>query len=290
MPMPLRRLRPLLLAALLPACGDLDGSFGSGGPTLSQQLELRLALEDEVESAASGLTLDSAGTAALPGAFVALAGCPAVSSTADGDGDGIPNDATYTFSNPPCGVSGPAGGDWAVTGQLRAQDPNGANNTAFNLTYTDLAWSFTDSAGGRTYTATRNGTRTRLGSSNAASLAVDLTIERDRPNRATATVTVLTTVSFTAATPGSLQVDEPLPDGSLTVAGSLRWERSTEDWSLAVATPVPLVYDADCTTTPYRIKTGQVTLTGTVAGQPGVLTLVWSACGSPPARSWTPTP
>ena len=285
--------RLLPLALFLPAamaCGTLDGNVGGSGPTASQQLELALAVDDEVQSAAVALSLDSAGTAALPGAFLASAGCPASGPGTDSDADNIPDDVTYAFLNPPCAVTGPGGGDWAVTGTLRVQDPDLANSTSYNVTYTDLAWSFTDSAQSRSYTATRNGTRTRLGSSDAASVAVDLTIERDRPNRATATVDIATTTSFTASTPGSLQIDEPLPDGAILIAGSFAWQRSTESWALAVATPVPLVYDADCSTTPQRIRAGRITLTGTVASEAGTLSLVWTACGTPPARSWTPGP
>lgn len=285
MPRPTPRALPALLLAGLAACGNVSGTVGTSGPTLSQQLELRLTVEDEVESATSALTLAHPG---VPPAFGAPAGCPAASSTADGDGDGIPDDATYTYLNPPCSVTGLGGGDYAVTGTLRVQDPSGANSTAFNLTLTDLAWSFTDSAGTLTYTATRNGTRTRLGSANAASLAVDMEIVRERPNRVAATVNLVTTTSFTASVPGTVQADQPLPDGTLTIAGTLDWQRSSEQWSLAVATPVPLNYDADCTTTPQRIKAGKLTLSGTVRGELGVLTLTWSACGAPPSRSWTP--
>lgn len=281
--------RALCVALALPAALAC-GTVGSDGtlPTTSQLSELAQTVDDEVQSAAAGLSLDSAGTAALPGAFQAVAGCPASSPASDGDGDGIPDDATFTFLTPPCSTTGPGGGDWAVTGTLRVQDPNGANSTAYNLTYTDLAWSFSDSAQSRTYTATRNGTRTRLGSGNAASLAVDVTIERQRPNRATATVDVVTTTTFSAATPGTLQVDEPLPDGIITIAGSLGWQRSTESWSLAVATPIPLVYDAGCPG-PQRIASGRITLSGTVANQAGFLTITWTGCGVPPTRRWTDT-
>lgn len=276
---------PTLLLAGLGACTNITGTVGGAGPTSSQSLELRLAVDDEVQSAASALTLATPG---VPPAFGTPAGCPAASSTADGDGDGIPNDATYTFLNPPCRVTGLGGGDYGVTGALRVQDPSGGNATAYDLTLTDLAWTYTDTAGTLSYTATRNGTRSRLGSSSAASLAVDIEIVRERPNRVAATVTLATTTSFTASNAGTVQVGQPLPDGSLTIAGSLDWERSTEQWSLAVATPQPLNYDADCTDTPQRIKAGKVTLTGTVRGQAGVLTLTWTACGAPPSRSWTP--
>lgn len=275
-------LQVLLTSIALAACGEVSGGVSGAGPTASQQFELRLAVEDEVESALSALTVAEPG---LPPSFTGPAGCPAISDTTDSDDDTIPDDATLTFLDPPCSVTGLGGGDWSVTGALRIRDTS-ATTTRYVLDYTDLAWSYTDSAATRTYTATRNGTRVRLGTTSGASLQVDVTIDRDRPNRATATVDLATTVSYLADTPGSVAVGQPLPDGLLSIAGSLGWQRSTENWSLAVATTQALVYDADCDTTPQRIKGGKVTLTGTVNGQAGVLTLTWTGCGVPPSRSW----
>ena len=37
------------------------------------------------------------------------------------------------------------------------------------------------------------------------------------------------------------------------------------------------------------LDNGQLTLTGTVANVPGVLTVTWSGCGTDPARHWTAT-
>lgn len=272
----------LLVSISLAACGEVTGGVSGAGPTSSQQLELRMAVEDEIESAVSALTVADPG---LPPGFTGPAGCPAVSDTTDSDDDNIPDDATLTFLDPPCSVTGLEGGDWSVTGALRIRDTS-ATTTRYVLNYTDLAWSYTDSAETRTYAATRNGTRVRLGTTSGASLQVDLTIDRDRPNRATATVDLATTVSYLSDTTGTVAVGEPLPDGLLSIAGSLGWQRSTENWSLAVVTTQALVYDADCDTTVQRIKAGRVTLTGTVNGQVGVLTLTWTACGVPPSRSW----
>lgn len=283
---PTLRLLPIMLAVTaLAACGSITAG-DSSRPTANQQNELSSSLQDEVTGSLAALTISAPGT---PAYFPTIANCPTVSSTTDADADGIPNDATLTFQNPPCTASGFHGGSLAVTGSVRIQDPSGANSTAFDLTLTNLAWAFTDSAGRGVYTAVRNGTRTRIGSTSAARVINDITIQRQRPPIATATLTIQTTDSFIAATPGTLQVGQPLPSGFATITGAITWHRSTENWSLAVATTSPLQFDATCLTTPQRIVAGQLTLTGTVANVPGVLTVTWSGCGTDPARHWTAT-
>lgn len=281
------RLLPIILAGTtLVACGSITAG-DSSRPTANQQNELSASLQDEVTGSLAALTVSAPAT---PAYFPVIANCPTASNTTDSDADGIPDDATLTFQNPPCTASGFHGGNLAVTGTVRVQDPSGANNTAFNLTLTNLAWAFTDSVGGTFYTSLRNGTRSRIGSTSAARVINDLAIQRQRPPIATATLTIQTTDSFIAATPGTLQVGLPLPSGFATITGTITWHRSTENWSLAVATTSPLQYDATCLTTPQRIVAGQITLTGTVANVPGVLTVTWSGCGTDPARHWTATP
>ncbi len=275
----------LLLAALLAACGEVTGGTGGIGPSASQALELTLALEDEVESATAALTVARLGT---PPVWTPPAGCPTVQGSTDTDSDGILDNATLTFTAPPCELAFRRGA-LQVTGVVEILDPNFANNQGFNLTYDDLTWAYVDSIGDRDYAATRNGTRARLGSSNAATLTTGMTIVRQRPGRANATVTLDLTHAFTAATPGTLLVGQPIPSGSLSITGTAGWRRSTEDWSLTVATPVPLAYSAACTVTP-RLTAGVLTLTGTISGESGVLQFNWSQCGVEPVRTWTPTP
>jgi hypothetical protein len=284
----LLRATPLLLTAgVLAACGNITGGVGSSGPSANQRYELANSIQDEVESALPAMT---ASAPATPAAFPVIAGCPAVSGTTDSDGDGIPNDATLSFLNPPCTAPGFRGGTLGLTGTLRIQDGAVGPTGGFSLTLTNLAWTFTDSGATRTFTSIRNGTRTRSGDSNGASVVTALTTVRQRPTRANATLTVATTTSFTANVAGSVQSGQPLPSGQISIAGSLDWKRSSEHWTLAVSTPVPLQYDASCTGTPQRIKAGILTLTGTVADVPGVLTVTWSACGTEPAREWIPAP
>ena len=285
--MPHRRLPPLTPALLLLlGCGQVAGGGSSLGPTVGQRYELMLATEDEVEATAAAFTV--AGIGLPPGVTIPL-GCADTSSTTDGDGDGVPTNATFTFTNPPCSITGVRGGTLGLTGAIKVQDASSGNSTAWLTTLTDLAWQATDSGAARTYTATRNGTRARgIGTGGKATIITALTTIQDRPNVVDATVDVQLTTSFTPAGSSILVPLQPPPSGTLIMDGTIRWRRSTEDWQLGLGTIVPLSYDSTCAG-PQRITAGQLVLSGTVNGQDGTLSLVWSACGTDPARSWTPS-
>lgn len=278
------RHRSLAAVLLLAACGEVSGSINTPGPNASQALELGLAVTDEGESAVAAATV--ARVASPPG-WSLPNGCPTLTGTADADGDGIPDNGTFTYAAPPCEAPF-RNGSIALTGTVGITDPNFANNAGYTLNYNDLRWAYVDSTGPLDYSATRNGTRARLGSSNAMTVTTDLTIVRSRPGRSDATVDWTGAATFTAATPGTLLIGQPAPDGTLSLAGTLRWRRSTEDWTATVATLSALVYDKDCANTP-RFRGGTITLTGTIAGQNGVLQLTWSQCGVRPVATWITT-
>jgi hypothetical protein len=265
-----------------------DGGGGTPDPTTNRYTQLTLSLEDEAELSLPNLTVLTPG---LPPSYPAPANCPALSNLADGDGDGIFDDATFSYTNPPCVVSGFNGGTLTVTGTVRLQDSTASDAFSYRLTMTNLAWQFTDATGSLSYTATRNGTRSRSVDSTGVTLVVHDTTKRQLP-QITAIATIAKSLTWTfLPSPGStVTVNQPLPDGTVTVAGTWHWTRSTENYDLTVETPTPLVYDATCTTTPQRIKSGQVTMSGTIGGVNGVLLIQWSACGTAPTRSFTPTP
>ncbi len=288
---PVRRLLiPVSVLAVLAACtADITDNGGGGGggggtPTTNRYTELANSLEDAAESEVAMLTIGMPG---LPLSFPAIANCPGVSSIADADADGVPDDATYTYTNPPCTTSGFLGGTIGVTGTVRVQDSSQANSGRFTVTLNNLTWAFTDTAGVLSYTAVRKGKRSRSGTDSAVTLVVTDTVQRTRPQiTAIATISKELTWTFVADTPGDIVTNQPLPKGTVTVGGTWHWRRSTEDWSLTVATVTPLVYDPTCTTTAQRFTAGRVTLTGTIAGTPGTLRIDWSQCGVLPTRTF----
>lgn len=289
----MRRLPLVVLASLLAACTatltDNSGGGGGGGGgagTVNRYTELSASIEDAAETEVATLTV---GIPGLPLAFPTIASCPTVSNITDTDADGIPDDATYTFTNPPCITAGYFGGTLGVTGQVRVQDSSQATTGAYTVSLTNLSWQFTDTAGTLSYTASRNGKRSRSGNDSTITLLVTDTVLRAKPQiSAVAKLTKQLTWIFTADTAGNIVTNQPLPNGTVSVTGTLRWQRSTEDWNLAVATVTPLVYDASCTTTAQRFTAGRVTLTGTIAGVPGTLQIDWSQCGRFPSRTFIP--
>ena len=54
-------------------------------------------------------------------------------------------------------------------------------------------------------------------------------------------------MSYTPEPP--LQINQPIPSGTLDIAGTMDWTRGTENFDLTVTTPTPLHYNAGCTDT-----------------------------------------
>jgi hypothetical protein len=183
------------------------------------------------------------------------------------------------------------GGTFAITGSLKIQDTAATDTTSYRLTYTNLLWSATDTAGGsRTYTASRNGTRSRTATDSSVTLKSTMAILRTRPNLANTQISMTTSALFVVDTLDSLRVFGPLHAGKLKLNGAMTWQRSTENWTPTIATPSPLVYDPTCDTVPQRFSSGQVTLTGSIANANGTLSLTFTSCGKDPTATWTPSP
>ena len=114
----------ILTALITTACGD---SLSTGNDVLPNGAadDIGATARDEVEAAVSALTLPSSvdplGTAQAPTAY--SPGCVTPSTPADSDGDGVPDDAIYLFTAPPCRFTGWRGGTLDIVGQLRVQDP-----------------------------------------------------------------------------------------------------------------------------------------------------------------------
>jgi hypothetical protein len=291
------------LAAMgLAACsGTTTPSTPTAGPTASQMTEIGLASSDEVDASLSALTITDelspigfgpagammSGSVALGPNMLPACATITPNPPVDSDGDGIPDDATITFN---CSHTMHNGGTFSHTGDFRIQDTNPDNAFDMNQTLTNLEWSYTDPAGILTFSATRNGTRSRTGTANGASMSEDLTIVRTRPSRPDATIHKTGTVTFTPVDGATLAMHAPLPSGTFTVDGSQSWDRGDEHFSFTVTTVTPLFYDATCTLTHQRLTAGQLRLDGTIHGQVGYLLLTWTACGTPPTREFVPTP
>ncbi len=278
-------LAALVTTATVYGCGD--GLLNGVGPADELTVDVGETLRDEVEAALSSLTLGSSldpiGTTQAPpeAASVVAAPCVSPSSAADSDGDGVPDDATFLFTAPPCRFTGWRGGTLDIVGSLRIQDPSSTSaGFGYEATLTGLRTRFTSADTKVIYDVTRNGTRTLSGSVNGLLLTSDIQVIRTFAGHPDAAIDKQWSLNFTPATP--LQINAPLPSGSLDIAGTMDWTRGTEHFVLTVTTPTPLQYDAGCTDTVQRIRAGDMQASGTFGDMEGLVRVTWHACGSEP--------
>ena len=283
--------RLTFLAAALTALAALGckAEITSGsGPAAEMTGDVGISLRDEVEDELGALTLGSSldplGTTPAAGQAASLVAAPCVtpSSATDSDGDGVPDNATYVFTAPPCRFTGWRGGTLDIVGQLQVQDPAPTSaGFGYGATLTELRSLFIDPANTTPRDIRRNGTRTLSGSVTSLLLITDLQVQRNFDGHSDANIDKQWTVTFTPAT--SLQINAPLPSGALDISGTITWSRDiTEDFSLVVTTPTPLQYDAGCTDTVQRIKAGELHAAGTFGDMQGFVRVRWTKCGEEP--------
>jgi hypothetical protein len=264
------------------------------GPADELTTDVGLSLRDEVEAALGSLTLGSAlepiGTAQAAGSMTALlvAPCVSPSSATDSDGDGVPDDATYLFTAPPCRFTGWRGGTLDIVGSLRIRDPapSGAG-FGYEATLAGLRSLFISADNKTIDDVRRNGTRTLSGSVSGLLLTADLQVLRTFPGHSDAAIDKQWSLNFTPATP--LQINAPLPSGTLDIAGTIDWTRGTEHFVMIVTTPTPLQYEASCTDTVQRIRAGELQAAGTFGEMEGIVRVTWRECGSEPRFSFEST-
>jgi hypothetical protein len=281
---------PYLATALTTiAIGACSGSLSNSSPLADSKLpgDVGVTARDEVESALNAMTLPSTlgpvgTTQTTPGASPS---CVTPSTAADSDGDGVPDDAIYVFTAPPCRFSGSRGGTLDVVGQLRIQDPApAAAGFGYEAALTGLRNRFISGDKKVITDVERNGTRVLSGSVSSLILSTDLQVKRLFAGKPDAFIDQQWTVTFTPA--GSLQINAPLPSGELDIVGSMNWSRGTEDFALTVTTPTVLHYNATCTDTVQRIDAGELNLAGTIEGVAGFVRVRWTGCGKDPSYSF----
>ena len=280
----------ILTAFAAAGCGD---SLDLNGPHDEQTADIGQTARDEVESAVNALAMTTLlspvgttqATEATAEAALFAAGCVNPSSPTDSDGDGVPDDASYIFTAPPCRFTGWRGGTLDIVGTLRVQDPAPSNaGFGHDVTLTSLRTRFTSADAKTIYDVTRNGTRSVSGSVAGLLLTAELQVVRTFTGEPDAAIDKQWTVNYTPA--GSLQINAPLPSGSLDIAGTADWTRGTEHYQLTVTTPTPLHYTADCTDTVQRIDSGEMHLAGTIEGDDGYVRVRWTACDREPSYSF----
>jgi len=276
MPRPCIHMPALVLAAFLAACGD------SGGPTDPLPNDatggIGLTVRDEVEAALDALTLP---TQLEPLGAQLEEPCTTPSDPADADGDGIPDEATYHFTAPPCRFPDIRGATLDLVGQLQIADPAPqAAGFGYGATLVSLRATFTGNDPDHSYSVTRNGSRTLSGNTAGLQLTTDLQLLRTFPGLSDAAVDQQWTATFTPEV--SLGINQPLPAGTLDLSGSLSWNRGAESYVLTVTTPTPLHFDPTCVG-PQRLDAGELRAGGGFGELTGYVRMRWGACGDEPA-------
>jgi hypothetical protein len=269
------------LAAILLACGDSTAPDNDPLPD-NAATAVGLTVRDNVEA-----SLDAFFPARLLQPFStgpADDPCVTPSSSAETDGDGVPDDATYTFTAPPCRYEGDQGvRDFTldVVGQLRISDPFPETpGFGANLALTALRFSLSAEDADRNYSVIRNGTMALTGNTAVLELATDLQVQRTFTGLLDASVELVWGVRFDPE--NTLQINQPLPSGSVTVSGAVGWSRGSESFDLTITTATPLHYDASCDASGRRFDDGELRVSGTFGETPGYVRIVWQNCGEDP--------
>jgi hypothetical protein len=277
------------LLILLSGCTE-STTPGSGTIlSVTETLDIGDAVADDVDQAIGSITNEGAafsvsgGQSAMAFTPVPGAGCATVDNVTDTDGDGAPDNATFTFALPACSHTGFRGGTLEVTGSINISDPTVSTpDLNYVATLSDFQFKLTSPSEARTFTATRNGTRTLSGDGTGATLSNNITLVRSAPNRADATITHDFSISFTPAEGESLVLGMALPNGTFTKDGTLTWTRGQISRSFTFSTVTPLVWDASCTTD-RKIASGEI---HAILPDGGYIKTVWNGCGVDPTRTF----
>lgn len=268
-----RALPAMILVLLLPLAGCSDSSAPSDDEMAETEAsDVADALADESDQALQ----------AIP--FHRFA-CAEVSGSGDTDGDGTPDEVTFTWALPACSFTGFRGGELEITGTMVVRDMTpSAPDFAVEATLDDLTWRFTSSNDRWSYTAVRNGSRVITGSAAGFSVSNMVTVVRTYPVRVPGTVSHNLLLSFTPAVGETLEAGEPLPDGTFTKSGTFTWSRNGRSRTFTVATIAPLEWDASCSTD-RKVVAGEIRAT---LPNGSYIRTVWTGCGEEPARSFVP--
>ncbi len=270
----------LAVASLFAACNQTTQQT-STPPTAAETQAIGDSISDSAASSAATLTLESGlQTLSLSSGLNAQAGRACItinpSPIVDTDGDGVPDNATYTFN---CTLDKPQFA-YSTTGTLQVSDPVGALwgfDSTSNLTHT-----VTNKSTGVTVTEVLTGTRSPRKTGDQVTQSHNITLTRTVGTEPTATITNLWNLTFNATTPGSIAMGAPLPAGSINLAGNYSFNKAGVNRSFAVATFTPLQYDPSCTD-PLKIVGGKLRAFLNGANANSYLEITFGACGTQPS-------
>jgi hypothetical protein len=275
----------LAMAALgLAACSDSNSptndpltaqSAAPVGAAMASTADLAVgALSPSVPAFGLGFPLFFSRGRALGGGIQftppdSLPNCPAASSLTDTDGDGVPDNATWSFTAADCTQTDIEGNRSVVTGSVVVTDPG--LTAGYDLHINNLAAQYYQTgASSPMLQLVMDGDWATRGTSDALSLDQNynfvLTVNGQRASLANDL-----TVNFTSAG-DPISAGVPLPSGTIDISGAWRVSSSRENHALELTTITPLAYDATC----GGIVAGVLDARGTG----GNVRVTWTGCGA----------
>jgi hypothetical protein len=263
------------------ACGDQGPSASS---PLSQVLAVDVA---EVVVEDQEAILDGSSVDPVTGVFISSPGpsltsppcAPALTPNppVNSDGDAVPDSVQLDFAG--CAFTR---GQYAfvLSGLIHIVDPTAAQQ-GFGLKsiFDGFTSQRTFLPTSRVITAEFNGARQITGTSDAINhLITNFETIITRPTGGSVIHLKNWNSTFTADVPGTIAHHQPLPSGTLNVAGSSEWSKGADEiFSLSITTS-NLHFEASCTVRP-RFDSGSSVLVVTRRGESHTVVVEHTACG-----------
>ena len=263
----------VLMAVLLSACSD--SASPNAGLTASEAQNIAEAVTaDEDAMIASSGTNPTSGFQLTPALGAPVLGSPpcvpqiSPANPANVDNDMVPDSVRLDF-NACAGASG----------VIDIIDPALQSGTfGLKTVFTDFTVTRMRGPRDRMGTATFNGSRQISGdNSQINQLIVNFRTDLAFPGGLSLSQTANWNGNFTADVAGSIQHDQPLPSGTLNVAGTSAWTDGTDNASLDV-TATGLHFNASCTLEP-RFDAGTTVVVHTRNAESTTVTIEHTACG-----------
>jgi len=256
-------------AALAAQASAMPASFTANGLASSGGLGGFLAPQIQAVAAVAGVSVPQ----------LTLGPCPAVDDQTDADGDGVLDNATYTFLQVDCTSTG-----YWITGSITISDPS---NTAvgYTATYNDMLLHLDGQNQGDFFEVGLDGSHGVLGTSSSATLTENLRTTLDLVSgnqQVHGSFTNNWSISFTSDQGGDIAMDGNMPDGGFNMNGSWVYNVQGERLAMQIQTVTPLAYSAACEGQLHPFTGGEVRAHAGNANSSIYVRITYTGCGVDP--------